>query len=295
MNNNIKELCKSPLRYPGGKSKALKEILPLVPDFSEYREPMVGGGSVFFALKKIYPDRKYWINDKNTELYLFWKFCKEKPEELVNEICTFRDMFRWRGKGKRLYIYLKNNKNNLTDLQRAARFFILNRISFSGIVESGGYSKMSYEQRFTISAINQIKISSRYLPNVKITNLDYSELLSFNGSKVFIFLDPPYMSKTEAKLYGYKGTLHTEFNHQIFYKNVTECTHNWLITYDKCSGIEKIYKFAHEMGWNKKEWHLQYGTNTNQKKARIGAELFISNYFYKIIKNIPRDICPIPT
>lgn len=42
------EKIKSPLRYPGGKSKALKEILPLIPEFTEYREPMVGGGSIFF-------------------------------------------------------------------------------------------------------------------------------------------------------------------------------------------------------------------------------------------------------
>ena len=44
------KLAKSPLRYPGGKSRALKQILPLIPmSISEFREPFVGGGSVFFA------------------------------------------------------------------------------------------------------------------------------------------------------------------------------------------------------------------------------------------------------
>jgi DNA adenine methylase len=279
--NKSKEQIKSPLRYPGGKSKALKDILPLVPDFVEYREPMAGGASVFFALRSKYPDRIYWINDKNTDLYLFWKFCKEKPDELITEINRFKDMFHWRGRGKRLYYFLKNRENVFNKLQRAARFFILNRISFSGIVDAGGYSQMSYDKRFTLSSIRQIKISSKYLQNVKITNCDYDKLLSAKGNQVFIFLDPPYMSKSEAKLYGYKGALHTNFNHQIFYTAVTKCAHNWLITYDKCSGIEKIYKFTNELGWNKKEWVLQYGTNTGAKKARIGKELFISNYVYK--------------
>ena len=55
---NTKEfghVIKSPLRYPGGKSKALKRILPLIPEYDEFREPMVGGGSVFFALKQKHP------------------------------------------------------------------------------------------------------------------------------------------------------------------------------------------------------------------------------------------------
>ena len=46
------KLAKSPLRYPGGKSRALKQILPLIPvNMTEFREPFVGGGSVFFAIR----------------------------------------------------------------------------------------------------------------------------------------------------------------------------------------------------------------------------------------------------
>jgi DNA adenine methylase len=46
-------MIKSPLRYPGGKSKAIDQIAEYIPDsFSEYREPFVGGGSVFIYLKQ---------------------------------------------------------------------------------------------------------------------------------------------------------------------------------------------------------------------------------------------------
>lgn len=51
------KLPKSPLRYPGGKSRALKQILPHVPlNISEFREPFVGGGSVFFAIRNLFQD-----------------------------------------------------------------------------------------------------------------------------------------------------------------------------------------------------------------------------------------------
>ena len=56
-------MIKSPLRYSGGKSRVVKIIAPLIPEFDEYREPFVGGGSVFVYLKQKYPNKKYWIND----------------------------------------------------------------------------------------------------------------------------------------------------------------------------------------------------------------------------------------
>jgi len=55
----VQTKVKSPLRYPGGKSRALKHILPIIPKFDEFREPFLGGGSVFLALKQKYPNKKY--------------------------------------------------------------------------------------------------------------------------------------------------------------------------------------------------------------------------------------------
>ena len=63
----------TPLRYIGGKSKLIKNMYQYFPkDFSEFREPFVGGGSIFLYLKQLFPDRKYWINDINQNLFSFW-------------------------------------------------------------------------------------------------------------------------------------------------------------------------------------------------------------------------------
>ena len=88
LNNNLK--IRSPLRFPGGKSRALKQILPIVPNFEEYREPMVGGGSVFFSLKQLFPEKIFWINDINKELFLFWKACKSNNQELLGEVIKLK-------------------------------------------------------------------------------------------------------------------------------------------------------------------------------------------------------------
>jgi DNA adenine methylase len=289
------DIIKSPLRYPGGKSKALKRILPLIPEYEEYREPMVGGGSVFFALKQKYPERKYWINDKNKELYLFWKYCKQNSKGLVSEIKKFRELFVEGNRpknqeGKELYYYLLANKNNLTKLQRAARFFILNRITFSGLVETGGYSKEAFKKRFTPSSIERILTASKLLKNVKITNMDYKELVRRDGVNTFLFLDPPYMSNAEAKLYGEKGKLHEHFRHRRFAANMEKCKHKYLITYDDCSGVQKLYTFATTIELSIRDWKLQYGTNNGKENkkdrtATIGKELFIFNYEVKANKD----------
>lgn len=282
MSRKKRGLIPSPLRYPGGKSKALKEILPLIPEFDEYREPMAGGASVFFALKQTHPDKKYWINEKNRDLYLFWKFCKEKPDELVSEVRRMKDFFQGSWRGKRLYRYLMDRNRTFTDIQLAARFFILNRITFSGLVDTGSYSQQAFDTRFTESSIERIRKASLVLKGVAITNFDYNELLAKDGDNVFIYLDPPYMSKSYAELYGRRGILHKNFDHKLFFKCVKICKHKWLITYDKCSGVEEIFKFAEKVGWHKKGWKLQYGTNNlnkNEKQSsRKGEELFIYNY-----------------
>ena len=262
---------KSPLRYPGGKSKALKQILPIIPNFKEFREPMVGGGSVFFALKQINPEAKFWINDLNKELFLFWKFCKEEVNQLTMHARKEKDKDKTEGKG----IYNKLiQENNFDDFQRALRFFILNRITFSGLAESGGFSKQAFKTRFTRSSIDRLRQASKLLQETKITNEDYEKVINAPGEEVFIFLDPPYLSKAKSKLYGKKGDLHEGFNHKRFAEVMKNCKHKWLITYDDCLEVREIFKFA-----NIYSWQLQYGMNNyKQKKAAKGNELFISNY-----------------
>src|ERR1700722_2755646 len=83
------ERYRSPLRYPGGKHKAIEQISKIFPKSAEeYREPLVGGGSVYFHARTVSFAKKYWINDKFEELISFWKavqdpaMCKKLQQEL---------------------------------------------------------------------------------------------------------------------------------------------------------------------------------------------------------------------
>jgi DNA adenine methylase len=266
-------VIKSPLRYPGGKSKAIPQIIRYIPaTFSEYREPFVGGGSLFIYLSQMMPELKIWINDLNEELYLFWKIAQSDLDALVEEIKWVKSFYKH---GKELFRRLtQSDSRYLSELERAARFFILNRITFSGTVESGGFSEQAFHKRFTDSSIERLSELEDLLEAIEITNLDYSDLLLREGSDVFIFLDPPYFSATKSKLYGKKGDLHLAFDHERFAALLKKCPHQWLITYDDSPEIRSNFEFA-----NIYAWEFQYGMNNyKQTSAAKGKELFITNY-----------------
>ena len=264
---------KSPLRYPGGKSRAIQRMKALLPEhFDEYREPFVGGGSFFIYLRQKSPDLKIWINDLNPELYCFWKYTQIDSQKLACELSLVK---KERKNGQELFDeLLKVDVSSLTEFERAVRFFILNRITFSGVVESGGYSQLAFETRFTESSIERVAKLGALLAGIKITQLDYRQLLQDGGPSVFTFLDPPYFKATKSRLYGRNGILHTGFDHDEFAEEMKACRHSWLITYDDSPEIRRNFSFA-----NIYEWELQYGMNNyKQGKAEKGSELFIANY-----------------
>ena len=275
------KLAKSPLRYPGGKSRALKQILPLIPmNIAEFREPFVGGGSVFFAIRSLFHSRikTYWINDFNYDVFCFWRQARDNNLALVEALTTTHSNAT---DGRALFAELTSDKDALSEnrallseFERAVRFFILNRITFSGVVDSGGYSPSAYANRWTASSIARVGQVAPYLRDVNITCKDYADALFQDGKEVFLFLDPPYWKATASKLYGVRGSLHTTFDHAQFAENMKKCPHKWLITYDDSPVIRELFDFAEIQ-----EWTLQYGMNNYRKTtAAKGKELFIKNY-----------------
>ena len=262
-------MIKTPLRYPGGKSKAIKFLAPYIPEFKEFREPFVGGGSMFIYLAQKFPNTNMWINDFNSSVSLFWYNLKSSPDLLACLVQAAKDSGI---SGKDLYNIKKNEISY--GLDKAVRFFILNRITFSGCAESGGYSQNVFEKRFTQSYIDRLKALPPLLKNVKVTSEDYQLLLEEKGEDVFIFLDPPYLSATKSKLYGKNGDLHTSFDHNRLANSLKECKHKWMMTYDDCEEIRDLYSFANIIPWK-----LQYVmNNVNKKECKKGGELLISNY-----------------
>lgn len=266
-------MIKSPLRYPGGKSKAIKFLKEFVPDeFNEYREPFFGGGSFGFYIQQNYTVKKLIANDLNYELYAFWLSAKENLDELCGSLIKILNSQK---NGKKLYAEIMERRtSNLTILERGIDFFILNRITFSGIADSGGYSEESFQKRFTQSSIQRLKESGPIINAFEVHNEDYKKIIQKNGKDVFLYLDPPYYSVNTSKLYGKNGDLHIGFNHEDLFNMLSKTNHKFLMTYDNCEYISNLYVDFYQNNLN-----LQYAmNNVNKNRAQLGKELIISNY-----------------
>lgn len=269
--NEVKML-KSPLRYPGGKNRVADMLLKNMPDFKEYREPFIGGASVMIRTKQEYPDKGYWINDLYYDLFCFWEQIANDRDGVISQIEAWRNEYK--GRGKELHRFLVDNMTMFSPREKAAAFFILNRITFSGTSLSGGYSNSAYESRFTDSSIQRAKDISKLLDGVKITNEDYAVLMDAPGEDVFVFLDPPYYSATDSALYGKNGELHKGFDHERFAETCKRCKHKWMITYDDCEYIRNLYK-----DYKIVPFEFAYGMrNVTENADMKGKEILIINY-----------------
>lgn len=114
----------SPFRYAGGKFYARDLILEHFPEHSSYIEPFAGGASIFFAKQKV---TNNWLNDIDKDLINCLTVIKDQSEELI---------VRLRGEEatKERHAYFKNEFEVKTDIDRAVRWFYLNRTSYSGIM-----------------------------------------------------------------------------------------------------------------------------------------------------------------
>ena len=268
-------MIKSPLRYPGGKSRSVDLISTIIPDFDEFREPFLGGGSIFIYAKQRFPNKKFWINDLYFELYKFWEMTQKDVDALIDKVYEWRNQFPV---GKELHKFLNENLATFNDLERGAAFFIYNRITFSGTSLSGGFSEGAFTGRFTESSIQRLNQFAKVINGSTITNLDYEELVKQEGENVFIFLDPPYYSATKSALYGKNGNMHKSFDHVKFADTMKNCEHKWLITYDDSEYIRDLFSFANIM-----PWELMYGMrNVTEGSDQKGKELFISNYLQQL-------------
>ncbi len=269
------KIIKSPLRYPGGKSRVAKNICAMIPkDFLEFREPFFGGGSVTFFMIQQKPNAIYIANDIDYNVFAFWQCLKYLHRPLIQKIRDYKTQYE--GHGKELYQELlqKETKAVFRELPPAIRFFIMNRITFSGTTDAGGYSEQAFQYRFTNSSINRLRQAARIAQFINFYNDDYKKWLEKPGKKVFIFLDPPYHSAKQSALYGKNGKIHKNFDHTKLAFHLHKCPHKWLMTIDDHPDIHELYKKFYI-----KKWSLQYGMNNiGGKKAEKGNELIITNY-----------------
>ena len=269
---------KTPLRYPGGKSRActkLDQYLPDLRDYKEYREPFLGGGSVAIHITKKYPHLDIWVNDLYEPLVNFWKTLQDDGYALYKRLQELKSRYPDEGSAKGLFLEAKElvNDDSVSPLYRACAFYVINKCSFSGLTESSSFSRQASDNNFTMSGIEKLKGYSYIIRNWHITNWSYEGLLTDDKS-TFIYHDPPYDIKDN--LYGKKGDLHKRFDHDQFALDCDRHIARQMISYNSTQMVKDRFQ-----DWLACTYDLTYtmrstGDYMNEQKDR--AELLLTNY-----------------
>ncbi len=279
MPRTLKSL-KTPLRYPGGKSRALSKLFQYIPDLKDYKtyhEPFLGGGSVALEVCKRYPHLDIWVNDLYEPLYNFWRVLQDNGNEIKNILLQLKQRHPDPSSAKHLFNdakeYLAKELSDSEDIHRAVSFYVVNKFSFSGLTESSSFSKQASDSNFSLNGIEKLTDYQALIGNWKITNLSYEQLLT-DDRQTFTYLDPPYEIK--SNLYGKRGNMHKGFNHDHFAIKCDRFIGPQLVSYNSSQLIQDRFD-----GWTAAEFAHTYtmrsvgSYNTDQASRK---ELVLFNY-----------------
>lgn len=257
---------KSPLRYPGGKSRVAKQIADLIPhDAETYAEPFLGGGSVLLEVAKRGRIKRMRGADIDQELINFWTRLTSETlaSAMVGQVSHVRSFSE--PEIRDYCAVLKNRRMLLPD-----EFYILNRCSFSGTIRMGGLSPGL--TRFTQKQIDTLTQYPEVLKNVEFVLAHYS--ITFRSPcfgrnpKGFIFVDPPYFDVNGLYSSG-------NIDHYELCESLLDLDCKWVMTLNDHPEVRKLYEDC-----NIRPLEITYGMNNCSKarKQKRATELLISNF-----------------
>lgn len=179
-------MSKPILPWMGGKRRLAKQILPLFKPHTTYVEPFCGGAALFFMKE---PAKVEVINDVNGELVNLYRVVKHHLDEFLRQ-------FRWALVSRQEYLWQqKANPETLTDIQRAARFFYLQKLAFGGKVvgQSFGTAATTPPRLNLLRLEEDLSDAHLRLSRTTIEKLDWQECIRrYDRPNTLFYLDPPY-------------------------------------------------------------------------------------------------------
>lgn len=265
VNVELNYSTRSPLRYPGGKTRGVEFITRFFPkNLDKLLSPFFGGGSIELAAAA--KGTKVYGHDLFSPLVEFWQCLISQPNELADEVEKYFPLPK-----EKFYELQQTQTRFRTKLERAAVYYVLNRSSFSGATLSGGMSPD--HPRFTETSIKRLR--DFYNPNIELQKADFKKSLT-KHPYAFTYLDPPYLIK--SSLYGKKGDAHKDFDHEGL-ANILKKREHWLLSYNDCDEIRDLYSGFHIITPN---WKYGMSNDKSSKEVLIFSKNFRVNgeYFY---------------
>jgi len=262
-----------PFRFPGGKYyliSALRRFWSSV-EHNDYREPFVGGGTVFFAKPKVHAN---WLNDIDQELInTYGVMADPKRRRILTEMLCKETATKERWQTMREF-------KPESKLERAYKFYYLNRTSFSGKMVSPAWGYRPKRSLPPDRWHEKIEPCGKKLEGVKITCGDFREVIvaPCSGRRTLLFVDPPYFNPPKRKHYVNGFELK---DHLLLAELLRRTEHAFILTYEDDAEVRKLYNWANIYPvkfYYRVDNSSQNGPHMKLGQRRKGAELIITNF-----------------
>ncbi|WAC06568.1 MAG: DNA adenine methylase [Thermodesulfobacteriota bacterium] len=250
----------SPLAYIGGKSKLAKTIIEMIPEHKMYCEVFAGAAWVFFRKE---PSKFEVINDLDSDLICFYRVLQHHLEEFLKQFKWILSSREWFEDFKRQQV-----AGGLTDIQRAAHYYYLQRHAFSAKVVGRNFGMRPLHR----PGINLLRLEEELsevhlrLSQVTIENLPYQKfLVCYDRAEAFFYLDPPYW---KAPWYKFNMELP---DYKEMADKLAKIKAQFVLSINDAQEIREIFK-----GFKIKPVSTIYTLNRGNHSE--GKELLISNF-----------------
>jgi DNA adenine methylase len=183
------------LKWAGGKGRLIPQYLPNFPQqFTNYYEPFLGGGAVFFYLAQQPLSFNSVLSDVNPELINVYCCVRDRVEKLI-ELLEGHDLEH--NQCQKEYYYWVRSHSYKKDVERAARLIYLNKTCFNGLYRENSKGEFNVPMgRYKNPKIchgDLLRSVSALLKPVTIEERDFEDVLNYaNSAADFVYFDPPY-------------------------------------------------------------------------------------------------------
>ncbi len=247
--------------WVGGKRRLARHILPLFPKHTCYVEPFAGAAALFF-LKE--PSKVEVLNDVNLDLITLYRVVQHHLEEFLRQ-------FKWALTSRAIYEWLQDTPpETLTDIQRAARFYYLQRLSFGGKVrgQSFGTATTSPARLNLLRIEEELSEAHIRLSRVFVEHLSWQECITkYDREHTIFYADPPYWG-TE----GYGVDFGIE-QYDRLAEAAAKIKGKMVITVNNIPEMKKAFK-----GFKMSAVGIDYTLGSKYGKAAKRQELIIRNW-----------------
>lgn len=250
--------------YLGGKRNLAKRIIKIIENtpHETYAEPFVGMGGIFFRRDK--KPKSEFINDKSRDVSNLFRI-------LQRHYTAFMDMLKYQLTSRADFNRLRiTPPENLTDLERAARFLYLQKLAFGGRYFGGGFTaNAGRSSRFNVSTLEPlINDVTERLYSVNIECLSYEDFINkYDSETTLFFIDPPYWGYED----DYGKDMFSKQDFDLLRTLLEGIKGRFIMTINDLPETRKMFGGFH---FSSEQVHY----SCNQKKDNNRQELIITNF-----------------